>query len=173
MKKGESKVLQGAENKTIIKTANRLGCQKKTAWKSWGLWRQIRAVSADVGCSRSPNIPPWMDVAVAQPFPIRRHYRPLNCDWITTDERITGTLKSNERLVINAITRNTKRTNDDEPLKVKCQGFYYRWLLGFSPKNSWVGRRKTLTWVKARGFRKRWHKGVPYWYPFKDEIDGK
>lgn len=37
---------------------------------------------------------------------------------------IMGTLKSNEWPVINAIVKNTKRTNDDEPLKMTWCGFH-------------------------------------------------
>lgn len=54
---------------------------------------------------------------------------------------IMGTLKSHEWPVINAIVKKTKRTNDDEPLKMKSCGFHYQWLLGFSPGTlGWEGR---------------------------------
>lgn len=71
-------------------------------------------------------------------------------------------LKSNEGPVINAIGKNTERTNEDEPLKMRCCGFHYRWLLGFSPGSSWVKRK--FTQVKAQGFQsddaRRTHTGT-------------
>lgn len=58
---------------------------------------------------------------------------------MTMDEHITATLKSNEWPVINAIMRNTKRSNDDEPLKVKCWEFHRMALqcCAYGWKRSW------------------------------------
>lgn len=62
-------------------------------------------------------------------------------------------LKSNEGPVIKAIGKNTRRTNEDEPLKMRCCGFRYQWLLGSSPGSSWVKRKRRFTQVKAQGFQ--------------------
>lgn len=150
MKKGESKVLQGGENQTVIKAAW-LPPKKNPAWKSWGLQQPIWAISAAVGCSGSPNFPPWMDIAIGQPFPIRRHYRPLACDWITTDEHIAGTLKSNERPVINAITRIPKELMMMSHLEWSVEGFII--------DDSLVARLKTLGLEGGRGWH-RWRREV-------------
>lgn len=83
---------------------------------------------------------------------------------------IMGTLKSNEWPVIDANLKNTRRTNDDEPLKMKC------FLLSMAPRFlTW----KLLGWKEeevdaGKGTRipKWWCKKDPHWYSLNKRLVG-